>query len=679
MICRLAAYERWLVLLAFLIAAVALTWPFALHPQSTITGAPGDLTGATGWVQLWVDNHIDPFLPGTMHAVNVPHGRPVQWALNDAAIGSVSIVYLLALAGGAIMSYGLLVVFGFALSAFSLYALSRHYGASLGAAVIAGAAFGFSPYMQLRTLSPELMANWIFVLLAWAFIRLTEAPSRRRGLLAGAAAAFAALWTPYFVLFSGVMFVFVLAAGAILWARRHELRRFLMPAALALLPFLGAGVYLRLLGQANIAASGQIDTLVGEVELNAARPYEYVVPSASNPLLGSAARSFRLHHLHGSGADLINSTIYVGIVLLIAAIVGAIVIWRRHIERPAVLAVALACIVGGFLVSLPPYIDIGGIRIMMLSGFIHDHVNPSWRIYSRLAIVVMLGLCLLAAFGLTYVTRSVRSVPLRGVVVALLALAILGDLWTRPNPATTRITVPRAYRMLARLPRGPVAEYPLRWASQSLDYWDVFYAHYTHDPIFGGYGPNTDDERAKMNFGKLDQTSAIGLASYGVRYAVVRPDAPYAPVQPGKAGPGFRPLLTGGKVDLYEVTATGYATTTFESGFYGAETYQGLPRRWMMSVGTLSIYNPNRTTMRFQFSGFAFSNAVARRISVLVGRRERASFKVATSDGPWSFSLTLPPGDTTVRLQSDPPAAMLGATDPRVASIYISDITSDPR
>ena len=662
------------VFISCLVAAVVFTWPFAIHPGSTITGPTGDLTGAAGWFQLWVDHHQDPFLPGHMSEVNAPAGRPMPWALNDAGIVSTAPVYALTWLVGGVAAYGILVLLGYALSGASMAALVLRCGGSRAAALLAGAALAICPYMRLRQQWPQLMQLWLLVLLAWALLNLTETPSVRKGLLAGGAASLAALWTPYFVLLAAVVFVFGLAYGGLEWtARRGDLRRFAPGGAAALGPFLAAGLYLWLLGHASLEGSGEILQGTEQLTKSAARPYEYLVPSASNPFVGGAARSFRLRHLHGASSDLVDSTIYVGIVILLLALVGFVVARRRTAT-----GLMLAIVTGGFLASLPPHVTILGVRVEMLSGLIHQYINPSWRIYSRLGANVMIGLCVVAGLGATYLQRRIRNPRTAVGVVALIGIGALLDLWTQPAISSTRIEVPAAYRLLAQLPSGATAEYPLRRADLSLDYWDVFYAHFTHDPIFGGYARNTLDERAKMNLGRLTKTSAIELASYGVRYVVVRPRAPLAPVPPGMPGDGFAPVLTGRDVDLYRVTATGYASADFERGFYGTELWKGLPRRWMTTAGRVELTNPNSNPTTFRFSGLAFAAHTSRTIRVRLGHRELASFGVATSETAWSFVVRLRPGRTELTLVASPPAAELGAADPRRASIYISDFTSQP-
>ena len=655
-----------------LIAAIVLTWPFVVHPQSTITGQPGDLTGATGWFQLWVDHHQDPFLPGHLAEVNAPHGRAMPWALNDAGIESTAVVYALTLGIGAVAAYGVLVLLGFALTAGAMAGLVRRCGGSPGAALVSGACLAFCPYMLLRQQSPQLMQLWLVVLLVWALVSFTESPTARNGLLVGVAASLAALWTPYFVLLAAVVFSFGLAYSVVEWGlRRGALRRFLPGGAAALGPFAATGLYLWLLGRVSVEESGQIVQGTEQLTKSAARPFEYLVPSASHPLFGDAARSFRLGHLHGASGDLVDSTIYVGIVVLALAGIGCVVARRRPTTH-----LLLAIIAGGFLASLPPQLTVFGRRIETLSGSIHEYVNPSWRIYSRLAAVVMIGLCVLAGIGITHVERRIREPRAAAVVVALIGAVALLDLWAAPAISTTRISVPAAYRRLADLPRGVTAEYPLRRSDLSLDYWDVFYAHVTHDPIFGGYGPNTSDERDKLHLGRLTEETAVALATYGVRYVVVRPHAPLAPVEPGVPGDGFAPLLTGQSVDLYRVTATGNASAEFGSGFYGAEVWKGEPRRWMASRGQVELINPNRFPITARFSGLAFSAELPRTVTVSVGGRRLGSFDVATSERPWSFVVPLEPGRTALTLAASPAARELNAADPRLASIYISDFSS---
>jgi hypothetical protein len=666
--------------LAYLLIAVALTWPLAIHPASTIYGPPGDLTGTIGTLQLWADHNLNPFVPGQVHAVNAPEGRPMAWAVNLAGISSTVPLYLLASLIGAVAAFAVLTLSGYVASGLAMYLLARKIGSSPEAALVVGGAFAFWPFMILHGQAPHLLGAWVLVLLTWRILRLIESPSRRNGLLAGAAAVFACTWTPYYILFASVIFAFGLLYGTVLSLRTRQARTYANGATMALLPFLAMGGILWLLGHAGIEESAQIFAGTNEVNNSAARLYEYVTPSASNPVFGSLARSFRLHHLHGAGADLIETTIYVGISIIALAAVG--VAGARRIGSSSWISVGLmlSIALGALLTSLPPRISLGGVDVTLLSGFIHAHVNSSWRIYSRLSVDVMLGLAVLASLGITRLQASVKRPEFGRIVVAVIAVVVALDIWSQPNASATRLTVPEAYSTLRTLPRGIVAEYPLRRADLSREYWDVFYAHYDRDPIFGGYARNSADEINKMRLGELTPQTSIALASFGVRYVIVRPHATLDPwtVDPGKPAQGFAPVVTGKEVDLYRVTATGYATTDYVSGFYAPELWKGLPRRWMSSVGRLRLTNPNPRPITYRMSGVAFSAHEPHTISVVSDGRSVASFTVATSEGPWSFSLRLPTGVSDVEFRASPSAQPLGGADTRTGTIYLSDINTSP-
>src|SRR3954453_23837690 len=55
-------------ILIFIAYALAITWPLAIHPGSTIFGMVGsDLTGGITRIRELAEAHQLPFLPGTIH------------------------------------------------------------------------------------------------------------------------------------------------------------------------------------------------------------------------------------------------------------------------------------------------------------------------------------------------------------------------------------------------------------------------------------------------------------------------------------------------------------------------------------------------------------------------------------------------------------------------------------
>jgi hypothetical protein len=94
-------------------------------------------------------------------------------------------------------------------------------------------------------------------------------------------------------------------------------------------------------------------------------------------------------------------------------------------------------------------------------SFLHDHVQAyrGLRASARLGIFVLMFLAVLAAFGYAALVEGRRTAT-RAVLVAALAFGLLAEYRTTLILVPYPNLAPPIYRMLARLPRGIVAEFP---------------------------------------------------------------------------------------------------------------------------------------------------------------------------------------------------------------------------
>jgi hypothetical protein len=119
-------------------------------------------------------------------------------------------------------------------------------------------------------------------------------------------------------------------------------------------------------------------------------------------------------------------------------------------------------------------------------------------------------------------------------------------------------------------------------------------------------------------------------------------------------------------------------SVTFGGGFFPAETYLDYRAkfRWMGQAGELELDNQAEVPVRVWLVGRGFSNAVPRRLAVF----DASGRRVAGTDVPpqeVEFRLgpiDIPPGTSHLELKTLPGPAGLGAGDPRVASVYLSDL-----
>ena len=545
----------------YLLFALVLTWPVVTDPAGRMFGFAGsDLMGSAAQLREILQSGEVPFLPGEMRDLGRPEGAPIAWEVGLASLPSALVLTALGATVGATAALWLFAVAGWAGSALAMFLLARRVTGSAPAAAVAGLATGFFPYLVLAgTGHNHFVHVWLFVLVGWAFLSLHERPSARTGLIAGAAVLLAMWWTPYFTLLAGVeaatLGVLVLAAG-----RSRERVRALAAAAAAPLALLVAlGVL-----AATSDPTGVPDNDRNDLEVYAARVYEYVVPARSHPLLGERAARFSDRRQHRSNPT--ETTLYLGLSVLALALLGAIAAWRRR-QRAVVLG-ALGVALVALLMSLPPPGP---------SALVFELV-PAWRVYARFVLLVMPAVALLAAVGVARLLRG-RGTTAQLALAALAGLVVAADLYGRPDTAVSETRAPAIYEQLRALPAGTVAEYPIAPA-EDPDYADLFFQDAHGKPLLNGYAIGSFEEARALELATLtDAASARGLATLGVRYVLLNRQ-PYgtAPDRTGAIGAGLRQLADDGRRVLFEVTARPGVLVTPHPGF---EEPEGDGYRWM--------------------------------------------------------------------------------------------------
>lgn len=138
---------RWFAGPLFLALAIAMTWPLVLHLSTAVTD-PGDPLLNT-WIMAWDEHALAAgSLRGFFDAnIFFPNHRTLAYSehlLPQALIGAVPLL----LSGNPLLAYNVVVLLAFASSALGMYVLARHLIGSETAAVFAGTAFAFSPFMM---------------------------------------------------------------------------------------------------------------------------------------------------------------------------------------------------------------------------------------------------------------------------------------------------------------------------------------------------------------------------------------------------------------------------------------------------------------------------------------------------------------------------------------------------
>lgn len=586
---------------AYLAFALYITWPWVLDPSDRVYGViGGDLTANLAQYQQFVDEMQPPFLPGETTSLNAPEGLENSWGLNIAGFGSSATLFVLSLAFGSVAAHGIVAIAGFALSAFAMFLLARWITGHAGAAFIAGLAFGFWPYMYVTGWTwPHYIHTWVFVLALWRMLVVIGEPTVRNGLLAGAATAVAMTWIQYNLLIAGVLFATLAIVGLVSGWRSDRLARQLRAQAAAA-TVVGAVAAVVLLAAAVQDFKGLPLRTAEDASANSARPLMYLLPSPRHPLLGDSVGEWLedkySNPFYAPTSTAAYAEIYLGAFLMLLAVAG--VLWlavrvRRggatgvapRVLLAGVSAAAIALV--GLVFSAPPRVEILGVSVPLPYSVISE-VTTAFRAAHRFALLVVLGLCVLAAIAVAALIRG-RALAVQAAVVALLAFVMATDLWAEPDVPTADIVVPRIYELLREQPPGIVAEYQFRdpaWV-QAVD--SLHQDAHEH-PLFTGFDRGTESESRKLELRYLLEDRTVrDLARYGVRYVVVHDAGEGRPEwlpRPGDRIPGLE--LIGGypEAALYRVTARPSSFTSYAiSGFAAPEGDPPAAGRWLTANG----------------------------------------------------------------------------------------------
>lgn len=144
---RVSSWAPWLVVGCYLLAALAMTWRLWADPASRAQGGDIHDVDLFAWFLRYEataisHGHLPPLVTT---ALNAPQGVNLMW--NTSLLLPGILLSPLTLLAGPQVSLNLLLTLGFAGSAASLFFVLRQWRASLGAAALGGAVYGFSEAM----------------------------------------------------------------------------------------------------------------------------------------------------------------------------------------------------------------------------------------------------------------------------------------------------------------------------------------------------------------------------------------------------------------------------------------------------------------------------------------------------------------------------------------------------
>lgn len=409
------------VLVIHAITFVIITWPFALSPLTRIIGWPGDNLQHL-W-SLWWAKHAWFDLNTRLWQVTAfyyPLG--MDNPMVGATVWNQMLWLPVVLTVGPIVAYNAALSSAYILTGLTTYWLVLWVTRHRGGALFGSLAFAFCAARMSHIYAHLAYLTTYFIPLSvLALLWLSKRPDWKRAALL--AATWCAAMLVNFKLI--VTFLFPVSAVLALWQMQHfettRLKwRYLISVAIAGL--IAVGLWL-IAGWPMLAAtSNEAGDFLAQLgtESNSASLLGFLAPSWRNPLLPEipALRSF-LKQVNGFW---IEDLVYIGIPTALLAVVGL-----RHFGRATSAWLALVVLCG--VLALGPFLKIAGESITLLIEDQSHKVTLPWallaqlppldllRTPARLAQPMMLGLAILAGFGVAHLSRRLRGRPVLRIVI----------------------------------------------------------------------------------------------------------------------------------------------------------------------------------------------------------------------------------------------------------------------
>ena len=323
------------MILIFVILTLLITWPVIFNINNYIYGYPDDTlaTLASLWYHKFAILHkLDPALKPY---IAFPFGEghaPYSYPIFDQITG------ILTLLTNEIVTWNVLSISNFILSAFFMYLLVRYLAKNGIAAFISGIIYGFCPHICMQSFNHIHMAaiQWmplyILFLLKFIFER-----NYRNADLCGIFYALVIFFNPYYgyymLLFTMIFVVFLLLKhiknlGQVIKKGKFKILKLVGIAFFSALIIITSFEYrvikaIFLKNKSKETQAVYTRPLEGLI-FSGARPKDFLLPPRTNPVLKNISKPF----MSPDFGSMIDHTLYLGYIPLILSII-AVGFWRR--------------------------------------------------------------------------------------------------------------------------------------------------------------------------------------------------------------------------------------------------------------------------------------------------------------------------------------------------------------
>jgi len=551
-----------LVIAGLTAACVIMLWPVV---RSATHALPGELRDPLleAWTLAWNADHLRHFFRGVWDLpILYPYRETL--AFSEHLIGVAIFTAPLQWAtGNAIVVYNVAFFASYVFAGAAMFLLARELTGDTGAAVVAGVIFAFYPHHVAQSAHLQnIVVGWMPIALL-GLHRYFSTGSRRALAVAAVAYWFEAMSNGYYLFYFGLA-VAIVAIWGLLRADRAARPRMLRDFAVAAIV---VGVAYAPVAKRYLDVRhryGQVRSSDEIVRFAADVGSYFTLPP---PVAEHIGFTLPQYPKPAGPEERHDGMLFPGFSMVALAVVACATTLGRTWNVPALYLVIAAT---GFVMSLGPQPTMWGHRILPAGPYAFFAATvPGFnglRVPARMAVLVFLGLTVLAAFG---AARILRAFPdrRRPIVAGAIALFTLFESYGAIDVAEVgrrgRTRDFGLYSWLAYQPAGAVLELPV--GPLDRDYRAFIYQYNTlihrHPIVNGWVGYSTNLQQWLGRDGSPfvepgEMANALDLMrGLGVRYVVVHPDD----FVPRDAGPPTLDALTAARAKWIDMRQFGTA------------------------------------------------------------------------------------------------------------------------
>lgn len=512
-----------LLLLCFTLIACFLLYPLPLHLSNGLLAAQSGDPLLQIWVIRWNIHKLTGSLTDYFDAnIFYPYANTFAYHDHLFALGVLGLP-IFTLTHNPILTYNLLLLLSFVLSAYSMYLFTSELTGNGCAAFLAGLIFGFLPYRfahldHLNLLSIQWLPLCLLFLTRYLFLK-KRTTAKVVGLLAGFWGCYLLqVLTSFNYLFMLTYLVGIVLAATLLLQGIYAFRLRAMSVRLRsplrqaqgtatgirafrtrqeILLFLAGGCIVGMIllpfGLPYFQANQEMgfQRTLEETASLSARVQDYLVAPPENMLYGKFTQRFA----SPTSPFPREQILFAGLIPAILALWGVMSFFFKpklsdrspRLDIVRVTYLVLFLIAG--LLSLGPFLSFQG-KTVPLPYFWLYHVVPgfqSMRVPARFAVPAFLAIAVLASLGMTHILTSVERRRAKGkgqkakpvlkqvVLMGIVGSLILLEYALLPKPLSfypgTQETIPAVYRWLSQQPEETrIIELPLDSAKANFAY-----------------------------------------------------------------------------------------------------------------------------------------------------------------------------------------------------------------